>query len=327
MDKLIANFPQQLREAIAIGQKAVIAKPAKEIRNVVVTGLGGSGIGGNLVSEFVEKTLKAPFLVNKDYFLPGFVNAHSLVIVSSYSGNTEETLNALAQALEKGARIIIVSSGGKAIAIAQAQGLDHIIVPGGNPPRASLGYSLVQQLYILYYLGLINNDFEGQLLEAISLLEREDNHIRTLAQEIAAKLVGKIPVIYITTPMASVAVRFKQQINENAKMLCWSHTIPEMNHNELVGWRNKIGPWAPIFLRNKDDYSRNQQRIEINENIVSEYSSEVIEIWSKGHSHIEKAIYLINLTDWISYYLAELNQVDAIEVKVIDLLKNSLAKV
>ena len=327
MDKLIGSFPQQLREAVRIGQAASIRKAGKEIRNIVVTGLGGSGIGGNLVSELVESELKVPFLVNKDYFLPAFVNEHTLVIASSYSGNTEETLNALSQAIEKKAHIICVTSGGRMLEIAKENGYDHVIVPGGNPPRASLGYSFVQQLYILNKLGLISDSFEHDLQESIKLLERESDHIQGVSKEIAERLRGKIPVVYVTTPMASVAVRFKQQINENSKMLCWNHTIPEMNHNELVGWRNKIGAWVPIFLRNKDDYSRNQQRIEINKEIVSQYSDYVLEIWSKGNSHIERAIYLINLTDWVSYDLAVLNQVDAVEVKVIDFLKNSLAKV
>lgn len=327
MDKLIAGFGQQLQEAMAIGQAAVITKPAKDIRNIVVTGLGGSGIGGNLVAEIVEKELKVPYLVNKDYFMPAFVGEHTLVIASSYSGNTEETLSAFDEALAKGAKIVCVSSGGKLIELAKQHGLDHVLVPGGNPPRASLGYSFVQQLYILNKLGLIGNEFEKQLEDAVQLIEREQDHIRSQSKDIAGKLKGKIPVIYITTPMASVGVRFKQQINENSKMLCWNHTIPEMNHNELVGWRNKIGPWVPVFLRNRDDYSRNQQRIEINKEIVAQYSDYVIEIWSKGNSHIEKAIYLIHLTDWVSYDLAILNQVDAVEVKVIDFLKNSLAKI
>lgn len=326
MDQLISNFTGQLREAIAIAKKAEIKPHSFPIANIMATGLGGSGIGGNLVHEFVNDELRIPFDVNKDYFLPNYVNKNTLVIASSYSGNTEETLQALDIALARKAKIVCISSGGKMIDICRQQGLDHIIVPGGNPPRASLGYSLVQQLYALHYLQLVPDKFEQELNSAIELLDAEENAIRADAKKIAGQLHGKIPIIYVTTPMASVAVRFRQQINENSKMLCWHHVIPEMNHNELVGWRARRDDWAVVFLRNDNDYSRNRQRIEINKEIISSYCDTITEIWSKGNSHMERALYLIHLTDWVSFYLAEMKKIDAVEVKVIDHLKNSLAK-
>lgn len=327
MDKLIAGFSAQLREAITIGKSAQLSAHNFPITNILVSGLGGSGIGGDLVNEFIADELRIPMQVNKDYFLPSHVNKNTLVIISSYSGNTEETLNALQIALNRKSKIVCVSSGGKVIEIAKEKGLDHIIVPGGNPPRASLGYSLVQQLYALHYLGIIPNQFEQELNRAADLLDAEENPIRAEAKTIAGKLEGKIPIVYTTTPMASVAVRFRQQINENSKMLCWHHVLPEMNHNELVGWRKKSSDWAVVFLRNENDYSRNNQRIAINKEIIAGYCDTIIDINSKGSSHIERALYLIHLTDWVSFFLAELNKVDAVEVKVIDFLKNSLAKV
>jgi len=327
MDELIAGFGKQLTEAIEIGEQAHLSPHHAEIRNIVVTGLGGSGIGGNLVSEFLANELTVPFEVNKDYFIPNYVNEHSLVIASSYSGNTEETLQAFEQAIEKGAKIVCISSGGKMIERAKELNLDHIIVPGGNPPRTALGYSVVQQLYALYKLGLISPAFKADLKAGIQLLNDQQENIHAIAREVAGQLLNKIPVIYVCNPMAAVAVRFKQQINENAKMLCWNHTVPEMNHNELVGWRNKLGPWAVVFLRNKNDYERNSQRMNINKQIVENYTDTIIEIFSEGNSHIEQAFYLIHLTDWVSYYLAELqNNIDAVEVEVIDFLKGSLAK-
>lgn len=326
MDKLVASFADQLKEAIAIGSKVQLRTPVAEIRNIVVTGLGGSGIGGNLVSEIVADELRVPMQVNKEYGLPNFVNENTLVICSSYSGNTEETLAAFADAIKANALIVCITSGGKLLELAKQYNLDHVIIPGGNPPRSCLGYSSVQQLFVLKQLGLISNKFESELNETISLLEREATHIRSLAKAIAAQLKNRIPVLYSVTDMESVAVRFRQQINENAKMLCWHHVVPEMNHNELVGWRNQIGNWAPIFLRSREDFDRNQQRIEINKSIVAKYSEHVIEIYAKGESHTERAFYLIHLGDWVSVYLAELNGVDAVEVKVIDHLKNELAK-
>ncbi len=326
MENLIAGFTGQLREAMAIGEQAVIKPATKAITNVVVTGLGGSGIGGDLVNEFVSDELKVPFVVNKGYFVPNFVNENTLVICSSYSGNTEETLSAMEDAMAKGAQIACVTSGGKVAEIAAAKGYTCIIVPGGNPPRSMLAYSLVQQLYLLNGYGLISDGFKADLTVAIDLLDAEEHAIQTDALEIAKKLKGSVPVVYVDDSMTAVGVRFRQQINENSKMLSWSSPVPEMNHNELVGWRNKIAPWKVVFLRNNTDYARNQQRIEINKEIVGKFAQEVLEIWSKGDSHAERALYLIHLTDWVSQYLGELNGVDIVEVAVIDFLKGSLAK-
>lgn len=326
MDELIAGFTGQLREALEIGNNATITPGDALVRNVVVTGLGGSGIGGDLVNEFVGNELKVPFIVNKGYFVPNFVNEHTLVICSSYSGNTEETLSAMNDAISKGAQIACVTSGGKVAELSKEKGYNYIVVPGGNPPRSMLAYSVVQQLFLLNGFGLISDSFKGQLQVAIDLLDAEEDAIRSDAKLIAAKLEGKVPVIYVDDSMDAVGVRFRQQINENSKMLSWSSPVPEMNHNELVGWRNKIAPWLVVFLRNKEDYARNQQRIDINKEIVGKYADEVIEIWSKGATHIERALYLIHLTDWVSQYLGELNGVDVVEVEVIDFLKGSLAK-
>lgn len=326
MDKLVAGFADQLKEAIAIGKAVQVRPPVAEIRNIIVTGLGGSGIGGNLVAELVGKELRVPFAVNKEYGLPNYVNENTLVICSSYSGNTEETLAAFSDALKANAHIICITSGGKLLELANQYNIDQVVIPGGNPPRACLGYSSVQQLFVLKQLGLISGKFEDELVETIALLEREQTHIQTLAKEIAGRLYNHVPVLYTVTEMESVAVRFRQQINENSKMLCWHHVVPEMNHNELVGWRNKVANWAPVFLRSREDYERNQQRIEINKSIVAEYVDHVLEVYAKGESQTERAFYLIHLGDWVSVYLAELNGVDAVEVKVIDYLKNELTK-
>ncbi len=162
---------------------------------------------------------------------------------------------------------------------------------------------------------------------SIALLDAEMDDIQTKAKMIANMLFGKVPVIYTTDRMESVAVRFRQQVNENAKMLCWHHVIPEMNHNELVGWRIKNEDLAVIIFRNKDDHPRNQVRIDINKEIISNYTTSLIEVYSKGNNLVERSLYFVNLGDWISVYLADLRKVDSIEVKVIDFLKSELAKV
>ena len=328
MDQLIQRFPEQLNEALEIGGNAKINIHAHPLHKVYVAGLGGSGIGANFVAEFIKDECPIPYTVGKGYFIPKYVDKNTLAIISSYSGNTEETLQSFEAILKTGAKVVCVASGGKIIKAAKEKGLDYIQVPGNWPsPRACLGFSLVQQLFILQKLNLISEDTIQGIRSSINLIQFNLEEIQTQAKEVAAKIHNKIPIIYTTGRMESVAVRLRQQINENAKMLCWHHVIPEMNHNELVGWRQENQKLAVIYLRNKDDYKRNQYRIDINKKIISDYTKTIIELESKGNTLVEKAIYFVHLGDWISWYLSELRNVDAIEVKVIDYLKSELAKV
>ena len=328
MNQLISKFPAQLKEAIEIGNAATIKRHLLDIHKIYVAGLGGSGIGANFVSEFIKDECQIPFLIGKGYDIPKFVDKNTLCITSSYSGNTEETLSAFKKMQETGAKIVVVSSGGSLIALAKENGYDYIQIPDNWPsPRACLGYSLVQQLFILNKLGFISDEKIGQIQSSIDLIKFNEEGIKKEAKEIALNIHDKIPIIYTTDRMESVAVRLRQQINENAKMLCWHHVIPEMNHNELVGWTEKNQKLAVIYFRNKDDYKRNQVRIDINKEIISKYADPIIEIYSKGNSLVEKAIYLVHLGDWISWYLSDIRKVDSMEVNVIDYLKSELAKV
>jgi glucose/mannose-6-phosphate isomerase len=327
MKKLIENFPSQLREAIAIGEQAKLTSSKRKIANVLISGLGGSGIGGTIVSELYALEATVPITVSKGYFIPKFVNENTLVIISSYSGNTEETLNCLELALKRKAKIVCITSGGKVAEIAKKKKLDVINIPGGNPPRACLGYSFTQLLFVLAFQKIISNKFKTQLKSAIELIESEKQNIISEAKEVTDKLFGKTPMIYATTYFEGVAIRFRQQINENAKLLCGHHVIPEMNHNELVGWASGSERIAVVIFRDKDEFERNNSRIEINKQVIRKYTPNIIEIWSKGKPQIEKAIYFIHLGDWISVLLAEKRGVDPIEVKVIDMLKGELSKI
>lgn len=328
MIKLVERYPDQLKEALEIGENATIHQHNKEINKIYLAGLGGSGIGGNFVAEFVRDECSVPFLIGKGYSTPAYLDENTLAIVSSYSGNTEETLTAFDSILASGAKIVIISSGGKLIAKAKELGLDYIAVPDDWPsPRACLGYSFVQQLFILNKLGLIGRSQIDQIKSSINLLKFDQDDIKEKAASIAKKLHNKIPIIYTTDRMEAVAVRFRQQINENSKMLCWHHVIPEMNHNELVGWTDKNEDLAVIYFRNKDDYKRNAIRMDINKEIISKYTSTIIEVYSKGSSLVERAMYFVHLGDFISCYLADLHGVDPIEVNVINYLKGELAKV
>jgi glucose/mannose-6-phosphate isomerase len=327
MKQLIADFPEQLTTAIEIGKNSTITPHSKEISNVVMSGLGGSGIGGTIVQELTSQKLSIPFSVNKKYTLPGFVGENTLVIISSYSGNTEETVEALNLAIEKKAKVVGITSGGKIKDICQANNLDLIMLPANIPsPRACLGYSLIQQFFILNKLHLIDDFFIEEIQSARQLITDNQESIQDESKKLAQNIFDKMPIIYAPDTMEGVAIRWRQQINENSKMLCWHHVIPEMNHNELVGWREKSDNLAVLFLRNENDYQKIQKRIKINQEIIGEYTQNIYEIWSKGKTAIEKTIYLINLGDWLSYYLSELRKIDPIEVNVINYLKSELTK-
>ncbi len=328
MDSLIQEFPKQLLEAIEIGKNATINAHQFPIYKAYVAGLGGSGIGANFVQEWIKEEASIPYLVGKGYTIPGYIDRNTLFIASSYSGNTEETLASLEKAKSSGAKIVCIASGGKIIEEAKSNGYDYVQVPQGSPsPRACLGYSIVQQLYILHHLGFIKEDLIKNVKSAADLINFDQDEIKNKAKRIAEIIQDKKPVIYTTDRMEATAIRLRQQLNENSKILCWHHVIPEMNHNELVGWKDLNSDIAVLLLRNRDDFKRNVVRIEINKEIISSKCNTLIEIYSKGQSLVEKSVYFVHLGDWISWYLSEYRGVDAIEIDVINYLKSELAKV
>jgi glucose/mannose-6-phosphate isomerase len=328
MDKMVARFPEQLEEALGISTSIQLKKHAAAYRSVFISGLGGSGIGGTFVQEFARNECKLPITVSKGYHAPRWINKHTLAICSSYSGNTEETLSTFDQLLATGAKIVCIASGGKLIELAKKNGLDFVQLPSGwSSPRACLGYSVVAQLGVLKAARLISGKSLSQVAAARKLLVKDSADIQKKAKKMADLLGKRTPVIYSADNTEPVAIRWRQQINENAKLLCWHHVLPEMNHNELVGWRDQRPDLAVIWLRHRDDYERTAIRMNITKEIVEHYGGSHIEVWSKGKSAIEKALYLVHLGDWLSVYLAQARQVDPIEIKVIDFLKGELSKV
>ncbi|MDC0249398.1 bifunctional phosphoglucose/phosphomannose isomerase [Flavobacteriales bacterium] len=327
MNNYINDFTNHLRDAVEIAKNTILRPYNKEIRNILICGLGGSGIGGTIVRDIVSSKSNIPIATNKDYSIPNFVNEHTLVIANSYSGNTEETLYALEKCQARGAEIAIITSGGKLKRIAEENNYNKIIIPSGNPPRAMFGYAFVELFFLLSHYCVINADFKNDFKTAINLLDAEKSDIQKHALDLAKKLHKQTPVIYVANGFEGVAVRFRQQINENSKMLCWHHVIPEMNHNELLGWRTNIDNLSVIYFRNKSDYDRNQIRMDINKKVIAKFTDNITEIWSKGESLIENSLYHVNLGDWASWYLSEMNNVDAIEIDVLDFLKEELAKV
>lgn len=323
---LVEIFTKQLEEALEIGNKANLTPNTSDIKNVVITGLGGSGIGGKIVSQLVANQIKVPVIINNDYTLPNFVNEHTLVIASSFSGNTEETLAATKIALEKNATVACITSGGKLLEIAKQKGLNYIVLPQGESPRAMLTYSLTQQFFILNHYKLIDNNFIANIKSGIDLLNSELTNIKSQAQTIAESIHNKTAIIYAESQFEGVAIRLRQQLNENSKVLCWHHVIPEMNHNELVGWSGGDDRFAVINFHTDFDHPRSSKRMDIIKEVITQKTSDYIDIYAKGENIIEQALYLILIGDWISVYLADIRGVDPIEVNVISYLKGELAK-
>ena len=327
MNDYINDFTNHLKDAINIANNTTLTPSTKEIRNVLICGLGGSGIGGTIVNDIVSPKAKIPITATKDYSIPNFVNEHTLVIANSYSGNTEETLYALQKCQAKEAEIAVITSGGSLKTIAEEQNYNKLIIPSGQPPRAMFGYAFTELFYLLNHYGIIDASFKSDFQKAIHLLDTEKSDIQNQAMDLAKKMHKQTPVIYVANGFEGVAVRFRQQINENSKMLCWHHVVPEMNHNELLGWRTNVNDLAVVYFRNKSDYERNQIRMDINKKVISKYTENITEIWSKGNSLIENSLYHIHLGDWASWYLSEMNNVDAIEIDIINFLKGELSKI
>ncbi len=333
MKDLIQRFPAQLKKAVEIANNAKLSALKVPINKVVICGLGGSGIGGTIAKEILFDEATVPIEVLKSYTLPSYIDEHTLVICSSYSGNTEETLECyhLAQNLKAGpngssgrAKIVCITSGGQILELAKKDGNDYIVVPGGSPPRSCLGYSLTQVLHILSHYKIAPQK-SVEIAEAAEILEKTQESIMQEAHQIVHKLHGKMPVIYSTALHEGIAIRLRQQLNENAKILCWHHVVPEMNHNELVGWSHAYPEIAVILFNEKDENPRNKLRMDFCRKVFGKYAAEIIEIPSKGENTVAKKLYWIHLGDWVSMFLAEKRNVDAMDIKVIDNLKSELA--
>lgn len=326
MDKLIAAFPDNVIEALEIASCAQINQPKHMIRNILITGMGGSGIGGKIVSLWFQDELKVPVTLINDYNVPGFVDQHTLVIGSSYSGSTEETMISLEKAHEKGAHIVGICSGGDLSTFCSSKGYDCILVPGGKPPRTQLAFSVVQLANIFVKLGFVSSDKLELIRSASDLIRKENESIKNKALDLASFLEGKVGIFYSSARYEAIAIRARQQFEENSKYLCWHHVLPEMNHNELVGWGGGDDRFAVVFMQTGDLIPRNQKRYEITMELIKKRTKHVTEITAVGMNNIERSFYLIHLVDWSSYFLAHEKGVDPIDIDVIYYLKDELSK-
>lgn len=328
--KYIEGFTRQLSDALKIGQSLDLERPGSDIRNIVIAGMGASGISANLVESLTFGRIPIPITVCKSYNIPQFVSPHTLFIACSYSGDAEETVAALNKALLKRAQVIAVASGGKLLEICKEYNLYYIQLPSGSDsPRAMLAYNMNALFYILYHTNLIGAAFIKETENAIEFLDRGEKGIQSEAELIAKKLKGRLPMIYCDNRLQAMAMRFQQQLNENAKQLAHVNTFPEMNHNELVGWHfpESIMPvLQPIYLYSDHDHERVEKRMELCRDYFEKKSNSIIDIIGEGASLLEQYYYLIHLTDWISFYLAKENGVDPDPIEPAIQLRRELEK-
>jgi len=337
MMDLLVSFPRQCEDALFIAEHTDIKSQYKrDYEHIVFTGLGGSAIGADIIRNYVSGDIKTPIFVNRDYTLPAFVNKKTLLFAVSYSGNTEETLSAYTKAKERGAKIIVVTSGGKLKDRALKNGDMFVSIPKGYPPRCALGYSFIPPVVILSKLGFIKNR-NTELKKAADLLDslrkkklgpsvREDGNT---AKNIARKIYNKFPVIYSSNKLDAIATRWRGQFAENSKTLSSAHVFPEMNHNEIVGWMNPrylLREFVAIVLKDSRDHSRVKRRMLITGSILKKEKFNILEIESQGQTLLDRMLSLIYLGDFTSYYLSLLNRLDPTPVDRITYLKKQLAK-
>jgi len=327
----ILGLPDQLRDALWRVETAAL-RPRDSRGGLVVAGMGGSSIGGSLARAVLGDRASRPIMLARGYELPSWTTPDTMVLCASYSGNTEETLAVYEAAQALGAPTITVTTGGKLAEQARADGVPVIPLPGGFQPRAAVAYLLVVALEVAALCGAgeqLHSEVDVAAERAEALVEAwgpeapEDSLAKTLARG----LHGTIPQIVGAELTASVAYRWKTQINENAKVPAFSGELPEVDHNELVGWEfaKSLGNFSALFLDDCDLHPRIRQRIELTRGLIASRGGVTFKVESIGHTRLERLVSLVLLGDLVSVYLAVLRSTDPAPVEVIESLKAALA--
>ncbi len=339
MARLLTNFSGQIDEAIRIGESFEPPRSLGDsVERILFVGMGGSAIGGDVIRSLASVEPSIPIAVSRHYDLPSSADSKTLCIFSSYSGNTEETLSAFKQGMQRKVKRLAITSGGELARLSGEARVPLIQIPTGFPPRCALGYSVFPVLKALAKLKLWKWDASA-VEETLSSLRgsvkrkfgpdipASENPAKRLAEALHERFV----VIYAGTELLeSAALRFRNQIEENAKAIASHHVVPEMNHNEILGWsfpKKLVPQCACVFLQDSKDHARIQLRMKITRDHIARQGAQTFEIVSEGKSSLARLFSVISLGDWISFYLALLYGIDPTPVPVIEHLKKELAKV
>jgi glucose/mannose-6-phosphate isomerase len=335
MDHKIIHMPENIyityTEPVIHNPTSFAKSDLSKIKNIVIFGMGGSAISADIAQSLFQS--KIPISVVKDYHLP-YIDESTLCIALSYSGNTEETVTCLQKALKSTSYIAAVTSGGKVKEIVDTKFL-WLEIPSGLPPRSAIGHLFFALIKILEIFEIIHSHSEEAKSVTANLMQKagslclktETNY--NLAKSSAETIFNKIPIIYSSNPRLNpIAYRWKCQINENAKYPAFSHTFPEMNHNEIEAWENSnlSKNFIPIFLRFFEEEKQYSKRIEAFKKLLDKDNITYLEFYGDGNNDFSRMFSLIYLGDMISYYIGILNNIDPTEIKYIDFLKNEISK-
>jgi glucose/mannose-6-phosphate isomerase len=324
MIEIIRNLPKQIKESFEFPTYKL---DMAIIDRIVICGMGGSAIAGDFLKSYLYYS-SLPVEIIRDYKVPQYVNSTSLVFVISYSGNTEETISAFENAFKNGSKIIVITSGGKLKELAEKYEIPVVLIPRGLPPRGAIGYIFSSILLNLERNGIIQ--VSRELKESLELLDKsikEFDSTSSIAFEIANKFYLRIPIIYSSQRLFSVAYRWQTQINENAKSFCHMNVIPEMNHNEINGLKNPkdiISKCWVLFMFDIEDDERIKRRIEIVSEIIKDSVLGITILQGKGETFLHRMLYLILLGDYVSYYLSRFYNEDPYAIPRIEELKRKL---
>tara|TARA_B110000914_G_scaffold49644_1_gene42418 strand:+ start:27 stop:1037 length:1011 start_codon:yes stop_codon:yes gene_type:complete len=330
MRDLIEKFPEQISAAVTDMQK-MDAGLHKEVSSgfspngVLILGMGGSGIGGAIASDILSLDSEIPVAANSDYLIPGWVSKNTLVLACSYSGNTEETIEAVNSAHERGAKIAVITSGGMLGELAEKHNWPLVSMPGGQPPRSQFGRSFVGLAWTLKQFGCFSEKMYSDLEATSTSTAEAFASVCEQAEEIADLVVGKSILLYSDTGVGSIATRWRQQLNENSKLLVNTQMFPEMNHNELVGWDSGNESDVVLIIRTPEDHTRTQFRMNVCAEIFREFGADVVVIDAEGDDQMQRLMYLIQLGDVLSLLLAERAGIDPVDITNIERLKAELS--
>ncbi|HEX3875083.1 MAG TPA: bifunctional phosphoglucose/phosphomannose isomerase [Solirubrobacteraceae bacterium] len=327
----ILAMPEHLGDALWRVESAAVA-PVETRDGLVVAGMGGSAIGGILARAALGDHASRPILTARSYGLPPWTTPDTTVLCASYSGETEETLACFEAAGAVGARRVVVTTGGRLAELARADRVPVIPIPGGFQPRSAVAYMLVTALEIAALCGAAPRmaaEIDVAAAHTLKLVAEwgPDSPDDSLAKTVARALHGTIPVIagaYLTGP---IAYRWKTQINENAKVPAFSHELPELDHNEIVGWTGAagLGRFTAVFLDDCDIHPRVKTRIELTQQVIAESADRTFRLETRGQTSVERVVSLLLLGDLVSFYMAILGGIDPSPVPAIAAIKKALA--